>query len=160
MSTAASKIAFCAALSLSLAAAIRAAAQAAPETAGPSATAPITPIVAPKDRPYAGEIQLKVDATDISHRVMRVHETLSGVSEGTVLLYPKWLPGTHAPEGTIDRLGGIRISANGAPVTWKRDPADVFAFRLTLKPGTHAIDIDFDYLSPTSRQGRRAGSEP
>ena len=50
----------------------------------------------------------------------------------------------------IDRLAGIRISANGAPVTWKRDPVEVFAFRLHLKPGTHAIDIDFDYLAPTS----------
>jgi predicted metalloprotease with PDZ domain len=146
MSTVACKIALCAVFGLSLAAAV----QAAPETAGPSATAPITPIIAPKDRAYAGEIQLEVDASDTRHRVVRVHETLSGVGPDTVLLYPKWLPGTHAPEGTIDRLGGIRISANGAPVTWKRDPVDVFAFRVNLKPGTRAIDIDFDYLSPTS----------
>ena len=150
MSALAHKIALCTALALSPAALVANAAQAAPETAGPSATAPITPIVAPKDRAYGGEIQLQVDATDISHRVLHVHETLSGVSEGSVLLYPKWLPGTHAPEGTIDRLGGIRISANGSPVTWKRDPADVFAFRLALKPGTHTLEIDFDYLSPTS----------
>ena len=129
---------------------VAAASQAAPVTAGPTAIAPITPIAPPKDRPYAGEIELKVDATDTGHRIVRVHETLNGVGPDTVLLYPKWLPGTHAPEGTIDRLSGIRISANGAPVTWKRDPADVFAFRLTLKPGTHAIDIDFDYLAPTS----------
>lgn len=120
------------------------------ESAGPSTIAPITAIAAPKDRPYAGEIELNVDASDLSHRVVRVHETLSGVGPDTVLLYPKWLPGTHAPEGTIDRVAGIRISANGAPVTWKRDPADVFAFRLNLKPGTHSINIDFDYLSPTS----------
>lgn len=146
MSTVVSKIVVCTALSLGL----TAASQAAPESAGPSATAPITPIVAPKDRAYAGEIQLKVDASDVSHRIVRVHETLSGVAPDTVLLYPKWLPGTHAPEGTIDRLAGIRISANGAPVTWKRDPVEVFAFRLHLKPGTHAIDIDFDYLAPTS----------
>jgi predicted metalloprotease with PDZ domain len=146
MRTVAFKIALCAALSLALAAAV----QAASETAGPSATASFTPIIAPKDRAYAGEIQLQVDASDTGHHVMRVHETLSGVSPDTVLLYPKWLPGTHAPEGTLDRLGGIRISANGAPVTWKRDPVDVFALRLNLKPGTHAIDIDFDYLSPTT----------
>src|SRR5580698_8163664 len=146
MRTAACKIALCAALSTGLAAV-----QAAPETAaGPSATAPITPIVAPKDRAYTGEIHLKVDASHTSHRVMHVHETLSGVGPDTVLLYPKWLPGTHAPEGTIERLGGIRITAGGAPVSWKRDPVEVFAFRLNLKPGTHAIDIDFDYLSPTS----------
>ena len=147
MRTVAFKIALCAILGPALAAAV----QAAPETAaGPSATAPITSVIAPKDRAYAGEIQLKVDASDTSHRIVRVHETLSGVSPDTVLLYPKWLPGTHAPEGTLDRLGGIRITANGATVTWKRDPVDVFAFRLNLKPGTHAIDIDFDYLSPTS----------
>jgi predicted metalloprotease with PDZ domain len=146
MRTVALKIALCAVLSTALTAAV----QAAPETAGPSATSPITPIIAPKDRAYAGEIQLKVDASDTGHRIMRVHETLSGVSPDTVLLYPKWLPGTHAPEGTLDRIAGIRITANGAPVTWKRDPVDVFALRLNLKPGTHAIDIDFDYLSPTS----------
>ena len=55
MSTVVSKIVVCTALSLGL----TAASQAAPESAGPSATAPITPIVAPKDRAYAGEIQLK-----------------------------------------------------------------------------------------------------
>jgi predicted metalloprotease with PDZ domain len=146
MRTVAFKVSLCTVVGLALATA----AQAVAETAGPSATAPITPLIAPKDRAYAGEIQLKVDAGDTSHRVMRVHESLSGVGPDTVLLYPKWLPGTHAPEGTIDRLGGIRITANGAPVTWKRDPVDVFALRLNLKPGTHAIDIDFDYLSPTT----------
>ena len=124
--------------------------QAAPVAAGPSALAPIAPIVPPKDRPYNGEIQLKVDASDTSHRIMRVHETLGGLTTDSVLLYPKWLPGTHAPEGTLDRIAGIRFSSDGAPVTWKRDPVDVFAFRLNLSPGTHVIDIDFDYLSPTS----------
>jgi predicted metalloprotease with PDZ domain len=147
MRTVGLKIALYAAFSIGLAAA----AQAAPDPAGPSAVAPITPIAAPKDRPYAGEILLKVDASDTGHRVVRVHETLSGVGPDTVLLYPKWLPGTHAPEGTIDRIAGIRISANGAPLTWKRDPVDVFAFRLPhLRAGIHSIDIDFDYLSPTS----------
>jgi predicted metalloprotease with PDZ domain len=145
MRTVALKIALCAALGP-----FGAAVQATPETSGPSATAPITSIIAPKDRAYAGEIQLKIDASDTGRRIVRVHETLSGVSPDTVLLYPKWLPGTHAPEGTIDRIAGIHISAGGTPITWKRDPVDVFAFRLNLKPGTHAIDIDFDYLSPTS----------
>jgi predicted metalloprotease with PDZ domain len=82
--------------------------------------------------------------------VVHVHETLSGVGPDTVLLYPKWLPGTHAPEGTIDRLAGIRITANGAPVSWSRDPVDVFAFHVHPGSGVKSIDIDFDYLSPTS----------
>jgi predicted metalloprotease with PDZ domain len=75
---------------------------------------------------------------------------LSGVGTGSVLLYPKWLPGTHAPEGPIDRLAGLRITAQGAKLSWARDPVDVYAFRLRAGSGVKSIDIDFDYLSPTS----------
>src|SRR6202789_2574185 len=120
----------------------------APEAAGPTAVAPIMPIVAPKDHAYPGEIQLAVDASDNSRRIVHVHETVSGLGPDSVLFYPKWLPGTHAPEGPIDRIAGIRMTAQGAPVSWTRDPVDVYAFRVHSKPGT--IDIDFDYLSPTS----------
>jgi predicted metalloprotease with PDZ domain len=115
-----------------------------------AASAAITPIIAPKDHAYAGEIQLAIDASDTVRRIVHVHETLTGIGPDTVLLYPKWLPGTHAPEGTIDRVAGIRIVANGTPVSWKRDPVEVFALRLKPSPGTRSIDIDFDYLSPTS----------
>jgi predicted metalloprotease with PDZ domain len=117
---------------------------------GPGATAPVIPIAAPRDRAYPGEIHLAVDASDVDRRIVHVHETLSGVGAGTVLLYPKWLPGTHAPEGPIDRLAGLRITAQGTKVSWTRDPVDVYAFRLHPPPGAKSIDIDFDYLSPTS----------
>jgi predicted metalloprotease with PDZ domain len=127
-----------------------AAAAAAPGTQGPTTIAPIVQIPAPRDHAYAGEIQLVVDASDTARRIIHVHETLSGIGPDTVLFYPKWLPGTHAPEGTIDRLAGIRITAHGAPVSWKRDPVDVYAFRLHPTAGTKSVDIDFDYLSPTS----------
>jgi predicted metalloprotease with PDZ domain len=119
---------------------------------GPSSIVPEAPIAAPKDRPYPGEIRLKVDASDLGRRIVRVHETLSGVGADTVLLYPKWLPGTHAPEGPIDRLAGIKITANGVPVPWTRDRVDVFAFHVHPAPGVKSIDIDFDYLSPTSQK--------
>jgi predicted metalloprotease with PDZ domain len=138
------------ALSVAICAASQLAAAAAPEPSGPITIAPVTPIPAPKDHAYPGEIQLAVDASDTARRIVRVHETVSGIGPDTVLLYPRWLPGTHAPEGPIDRLAGIRITAHGAPVSWKRDPVDVYAFRLHLAPGTKSIDIDFDYLSPTS----------
>jgi predicted metalloprotease with PDZ domain len=117
---------------------------------GPSSIAREVPIEAPKDRPYPGEIRLSVDASDLERRIVRVHETLSGVGTDTVLLYPKWLPGTHAPEGPIDKLAGIRITANGAPVPWTRDLVDVYAFHVHPAAGVKSIDIDFDYLSPTS----------
>jgi predicted metalloprotease with PDZ domain len=122
------------------------------DSPGPSVIWPSTPIATPRDVPYPGTVELVIDASDVAHRVVHVHETLSGVQGDTVLLYPKWLPGTHAPEGPIDRLAGIKISAAGTPVTWTRDPVDVFAFRVHPAAGVHSIDVDFDYLSPTSSQ--------
>jgi predicted metalloprotease with PDZ domain len=119
-------------------------------SAGPNSIAPITAIPPPKDRAYPGQITLSVDASDLERRIVHVHETLSGIGPGTILLYPKWLPGTHAPEGPIDRFAGLKISAQGAKVTWTRDPVDVYAFRLHAPAGLKSIDIDFDYLSPTS----------
>jgi predicted metalloprotease with PDZ domain len=117
---------------------------------GPSAIAPAAAIAAPQDRPYPGVLRVAVDASDLERRIVRVHESLSGISAHTVLLYPQWLPGHHAPEGPIDRLAGLRISANGVPVAWTRDTVDVFAFHVQTAPGVTSIDIDFDYLSPTS----------
>ena len=120
------------------------------ESPDPSASSSIAPIAAPKDRAYPGEIHLTVDASDLERRIARVHESVSGIGAETVLLYPKWLPGTHAPEGPIDRIAGLRITANGAQISWTRDPVDVYAFRVHTGPGIKSIDIDFEYLSPTS----------
>lgn len=117
---------------------------------GPTMAAPAAPIAAPRDLTYPGEINLTADATDITRRIVHVHEAVTGITPDTVLLYPKWLPGTHSPEGPIDRLAGIRITAQGAPVAWTRDPIEIYAFHLHAAPGAKAVDIDFDYLSPTS----------
>ena len=125
-----------------------AAASYAADSPGPSAVAPIPAIAAPRDRAYPGEIQLSVDASDSAQRIVRVHETLTGIAGETVLLYPKWLPGTHSPEGPIDRIAGLRITAQGASVAWTRDPVDAYAFRVHAGPGVKALDVDFEYLSP------------
>jgi len=117
---------------------------------GPIASPPYTPIPPPVDRPYPGELRIHVDASDFQRRIMRVHETVTGVGPSTVLLYPKWLPGSHAPEGAIDKIAGIRFSAGGKPIGWTRDAVDVWAFHLAVPAGVHAVDVDFDYLSPTT----------
>jgi len=117
---------------------------------GPTLTAPGSQVPAPKDRPYPGQLSLTVDVSDVANRVVQVHESITGVRPDTILLYPKWLPGTHAPEGPIDRFAGLKITADGAPVAWTRDPADVYALRIHAPARAASIDVDFTYLSPTS----------
>ncbi len=107
-------------------------------------------IPAPRDQPFAGEIHLDVDASDVDRRIVHVKETISGLAPDAVLLYPKWLPGTHAPEGPIDRLAGLTVTAGGKVVSWERDTVNVYAFRPHMPAGTRSLELSFDYLSPTS----------
>ena len=117
---------------------------------GPTLAPFTTRIPAPVDRAYAGTLTVDVDATDTLRRVVRVHETVPVTGSTVTLLYPEWLPGTHAPEGPIDRLAGLVITANGARVEWQRDPVSMYAFHVDVPKGATRLDIDFQYLSPVS----------
>ncbi|HET7655891.1 MAG TPA: peptidase M61, partial [Luteimonas sp.] len=113
-------------------------------------------VPAPRDVPYVpGTIKLEVDATNLAQRIFSVKETIPVQPGELTLLYPMWIPGGHTPRGAIDKIAGIRFSANGQPLEWKRDPVEVAAFHLTVPEGVSEITAEFDYLSPTDRsQGR------
>src|SRR5437764_6182963 len=127
-----------------------------PQNSRPAATAKIDTIPAPRDLPYPGTIQLTVDASDVTRAIFRVHEHVPVPAPGDfVLLYPKWLPGHHSPSGQIDKIAGFRASAGGRQLEWARDNLDVYAFHVSVPQGVSAIDVDFQYLSPTApNQGR------
>lgn len=118
--------------------------------AGPVTASPIAARPAPQDRPFKGVITLAVQATDTDHKVMHVHESLPVLAPGPVtLLYPQWETASHAPTGSVAALAGLQIKADGRTAPWRRDPLDVFAFRVDPPPGATRLDIDFDYISPT-----------
>jgi Peptidase M61 N-terminal domain len=86
-----------------------------------------TSIPTPRDQPFAGEIHLDVDESDVDRRIVHVKETSTGLTPEAVLLYPKWLPGNYAPTGPIDRLAGLTLIAGGKVVSWTRDTVNVYA---------------------------------
>ncbi|HJQ18355.1 MAG TPA: peptidase M61 [Allosphingosinicella sp.] len=124
--------------------------------APPQATAKADTIPAPRDIAYPGTLILSVDASDIGQGIFRIKEHIPVAQPGDlVLLYPKWLPGTHAPSGRINKVAGLEISANGRPLAWVRDTIDVYAFHVGVPEGAKAIDVEFQYVSPTAEnQGR------
>src|SRR5579871_1576775 len=76
-------------------------------------------------------MSLAVDATDSPRKILHAHLTLHDVSPGPLtLVYPKWIPGEHAPSGPVVNFAGLKISANGQPVRWTRDSVDMFAFHV------------------------------
>src|SRR5580658_5976655 len=94
-------------------------------------------------------ITLDVDATTISRKIISAHETLlvASPSAHTVdLVYPKWIPGDHSPSGPIADLVNLRFSANGATLSWVRDPVDMYRFHIPVPAGTNLLVADFSLV--------------
>ncbi|MDQ3140448.1 MAG: peptidase M61, partial [Pseudomonadota bacterium] len=111
---------------------------------------------AARDIDYPGMLTIDVDATDTARAIYRVRQTIPVAAAGPMtLLFPEWLPGNHAPRGPINQFAGLRISANGQAIPWRRDATDVFAFHLDVPAGVSRLDVEFQHLSPTvGAQGR------
>ncbi|MBV8630679.1 MAG: M61 family metallopeptidase [Silvibacterium sp.] len=113
------------------------------------------PIPAPVDTSYAGTISLSVDLTNVSARILNVHESIPVKPGALILLYPQWLPGTHSPSNPVADLAGLIITADGKQLPWTRDRVDMWAIHVDVPQGASSIDLNFQYLAPISpRQGR------
>ena len=105
----------------------------------------------------SGTIKLEVDATDTDRRILNVRQTIPvGNSGPLTLMLPEWLPGHHAPRGQIEKISGISFTTSeGTPLSWQRDPLNVYAFHLSVPPGTGSVIANFQFLAPTAtNQGR------
>ncbi len=98
-------------------------------------------------------ISLTVDASQVAQKIVRTREVLA-VKEGPLTLYyPKWIPGEHEPDGPIANVTGLKFTANGKTIPWKRDLLDVFTFHVDVPAGVSRLEIAFDYLEPSGGGG-------
>ncbi len=92
-------------------------------------------------------IKLNVDASEAARNVLHVKETMSVKGGRTTLFYPKWIPGEHAPTGTLNDMVNFFVSAGGKPLAWTRDDVEMFAFHVDVPGDVKSIDITFDDVS-------------
>ncbi len=110
---------------------------------------------AASDQPYPGTIVLNVDASNTAQNIFRVRESIPAKPGKLTLLYPQWIPGNHGPSGALNQFAGLKVSANGQPLAWQRDPVNVYAFHITVPKGASGVEVEFQYLSPVEpNQGR------
>ena len=112
--------------------------------------------VKPMGVPFPGTMEIHVDATDTARRIFRVKQTIPLARGGLVTVrYPEWLPGNHAPRGQVEKLTGLRFSAGGKPLGWKRDVFDVYSFHVVVPEGARSLNASFEFASATDPdQGR------
>jgi predicted metalloprotease with PDZ domain len=93
----------------------------------------------------AGPTALTVRLPNPQQQVLYVDEVMPVNPGPLTLYYPKFIPGDHAPDGPIDAVMGLEITAAGKPVAWSHDEVDMFTFHLTVPSGADRIDIRFQF---------------
>lgn len=94
----------------------------------------------------APAIRLTVDASQAPLKILRTHLEMPVTPGPLTLYYPKWIPGMHEPGGPIANVTGLKFTANGATIPWRRDLLDVFTFHVDVPQGAKQLDVSFDYI--------------
>ena len=106
----------------------------------------------------AGAIRLEVDASHAPQKILHSHEQIPVRPGPLVLYYAKWIPGEHMPDGPIDNLAGLKFTANGKTIPWRRDLVDMFALHLDIPEGVESLDANFDFLLSAPAAGYSSGA--
>ncbi|HEX4005874.1 MAG TPA: M61 family peptidase [Acidobacteriaceae bacterium] len=106
----------------------------------------------------ANPIQLTVDLTDAPRKILHAEMKIPVTAGPLTLLYAQWIHGEHMPDGPIDNLAGLFITANGQEVRWVRDDVNMYAIHLTVPAGVSALDVKDDFLATAAASGFSAGA--
>lgn len=116
-------------------------------------TAPHAQAPAAQAARVTGTITLDVDVRETPRKLLHARETMRVTPGALTLVYPKWLPGEHSPDGPITDLVGLKFSAGGRQLTWRRDPIDMYAFDIDVPQGADTLEASFDFLSAIGTGG-------
>jgi predicted metalloprotease with PDZ domain len=101
----------------------------------------------------AQTIRLHVDLSDAPRNIYHAHLQIPVHSGEMSLVFPKWIPGNHRPSGPIGGLTGIRMTVGGQPVSWKRDPVEMYEFHVNVPAGTETLDVSLDAITTLDSAG-------
>ena len=102
---------------------------------------------------------IEVDAREAPRGIFRSHLRLPVRPGPLTLVYPKWIPGRHSPDGPITSLAGPRFSIGGKPLAWRRDDVDMYAFHLVVPDGATVLDAELELLRTPRIEGEVQGLE-
>jgi predicted metalloprotease with PDZ domain len=105
-----------------------------------------------------GMIRLEVDARQAPQKILHAHLQIPTQAGPLTLYYPKWIPGEHMPGGPIIEVVGMKFSAGGKAIPWRRDLVEMFSIHLDIPQGVASVDADLDFLLSAPASGFSAGA--
>jgi predicted metalloprotease with PDZ domain len=98
-------------------------------------------------------VTIFVDATSAPRKIFHAKLKIPAAAGDLTLYYPKWIPGEHAPDGPVNDLAGLKFTAGGKTLKWRRDLLDGFTIHVDVPSGESEITADLDFLSPATFEG-------
>src|SRR6202051_597753 len=95
-------------------------------------------------------VTLSVDASESPRKIIHAQLHIPAKPGTLTLYYPKWIPGEHGTTGPITDLTGLKFTASGKTLQWRRDLLDGFTFRVEVPAGQNEVIANLDYASPAS----------
>ncbi|MGB8760886.1 MAG: M61 family peptidase [Candidatus Sulfotelmatobacter sp.] len=96
---------------------------------------------------------LSVDATSTPRKIFHAKLKIPASAGDLTLYYPKWIPGEHAPDGPVIDLAGLKFTAGGKILKWRRDLLDGFTIHVEVPAGENEVNAELDFLSPATFEG-------
>ena len=106
----------------------------------------------------AQPITLAVDATRAPQKILHAHMEIPVQPGPLTLYYPEWIPGEHMPDGPIIEVAGMKFTANGKAIPWRRDLVEMFSIHLDVPGGVSSLGADLDFLLSAANSGFSAGA--
>jgi predicted metalloprotease with PDZ domain len=107
----------------------------------------------PRVQAEGAPLKLYVDATQVARRILHVKMSISAAPGRITLVYPKWIPGQHAPVGPINDIMGLKFTAGDTPVPWQRDDVDLYALHLLAPAQAGEIQAEFSLAGTSDESG-------
>jgi predicted metalloprotease with PDZ domain len=101
-------------------------------------------------------LKIEVDARDLPRRLLHTRMQVPCKPGKLWLWFPKWVPGTHGPNGPVENVGGLRLQASpGNPLAWRRDDIEPYRVECDVPAGTATITVQLDTIC--NEPSREAG---
>ena len=105
----------------------------------------------------APHVSLFVDATEAPRKIFHARLTIPAKPGSLTLYYPKWIPGEHGPTGPVQDLAGLKFTADGKILSWRRDLLDGWTFHVEVPAGVSSVEAALDFISPAGSEGIYTG---
>jgi len=102
-------------------------------------------------------ISLVVDASEAPRKIFHAQLKIPASPGTLTLYYPKWIPGEHGPTGPVQDLAGLKFTANGQTLKWRRDLLDGWTIHVEVPAGASSVDASLDFISPAGPGGIYTG---